>query len=567
MDKYELGKTNDRKIVNVLKAVEEERNVYIVIEEYDAEILSEILFDEVIITYEDLNNGYEEYFKGAKVIIMHRDNEKDKQVVNRIKKKLEYYVYAIKSTLIPKIDKIDNSEIKKKICSAEWKYAMWIEKNEKPDGKFKEKIVQGKLEYFIGKTLNYYLIANGKNKKRKIYVYDAGVYKEISQENLKSYVKKYIPMHLVTDQILNSVTNLLVSNEINDPSLLLGQDRMINLKNGLYNLETKRLEKHTPQYISENQLDICFNEKCINNGYWDNYIDTLTMGDIEIKNVLQEWVGLIFSNYSGFLVKKMLILKGKADTGKSKILDLMINILGDNKNIAIKLQELGDRFALGDLEGKRLVSGGEISTEKIDAAAIEAIKMLTGGDRVPIEQKFESKGTVKFKGVLVYCGNHLPGITSTRFEAIFNRIMIVPCNNSIATDKQDPFVFEKLLKDKEYILMWALTGLHRLIKNKFKFSYSKKIEDATNIYKKEMDSVGHFINRNFLITGNRKDRIKTSELYNSYVHWCTINSYRISNKGDFKIRICDMGIVHNEKYQGNPYYEGLIINPSEITDK
>ncbi|MDU1604740.1 MAG: phage/plasmid primase, P4 family [Clostridium sp.] len=567
MDKYELRKTNDTKISNILKAIKEERNIYIVIEEYDAEILSEILFSDVIITHGDVNSGYEEYFKGAKVIIMHRDNEKDKEIVKRIKKKLEYYVYAIKSTLIPNIDKIDNSEIRKKICSVEWKYAMWIEKDEKPDGKFKEKIVQGKLEYFIGKTLNYYLIANGKNKKRKIYVYDAGVYKEISQENLKSYVKKYIPIHLVTDQILNSVTNLLVSNEINDPSILLGQDHIINLKNGLYNLETKRLEKHTPQYISENQLDICFNEKCINNGYWDKYIDTLTMGDIELKNVLQEWLGLIFSNYNGFLVKKMLMLIGERDTGKSKILNLIIELLGNDRNSSIKLQELGDKFALGDLEGKRLVSGGEIATDKMNAAAIEAIKMMTGGDTVPTEQKFESKSSTKFRGVLVYCGNHLPDMISTKFEAVFNRIMIVPCNNVIPKDLQDPFIYNKLLKDKEYILMWALTGLDRLIKNKFKFSYSKKIEDATNKYKKEVDNIGHFINKNFLITGNRKDRIKTSELYNSYVHWCTINSYGTSNKGDFKTRVCDIGIVHNEKYQGNPYYEGLILKVSEITDK
>ena len=559
MDENKVKKTNDRKTANILKAVKEERNVYIVIEKYDAEIISNFLFSEIILTYEDILNGYEEYLKGAKIIIMHRDNEKEKQVTRKIEEKLYYYVYAIKSSLIPNINEMDNSEFKKKICNENWKYAMWIEKTEKPNGKFKEKIIQGKLEYCIGQTLNYHLISNGNNKKRKIYVYDNGVYKETSQENLKTYVKKYIPIHLLTDQILNSVTNLLVSNESKDPSILLGKEHIINLKNGLYNLETGKLEKHRPEYISENQLNVCFNEEYINNGYWDKYIDTLTMGDAEIKNVLQEWIGLILSNYNGWIVKKMLILKGQRDTGKSKIINILEDILGNEKNMTMSLQSWGDKFALGDLDGKRLVGAGEISTDKIDAATIEAIKMMTGGDRVPIEQKFESKGSTKFRGFLVYCGNHLPDMIGTKFEAVFNRIMIIPCNNIIPEDEQDHDIFSKLLKDKEYILMWGLTGLKRLIENNFKFTYSQKIEETINMYKKDVDSVGYFINKNFLITGNRKDRIRTSELYNSYIHWCTINLYNTRSKGEFKNRICDMGIMHNEKYQGNPYYEGLVL--------
>lgn len=564
MMKKDLLDVENVNVKSILTAVEEEKIIYVVIEKSYLESFSKVDFDEIIITNEEVENGYEEYLKSAKVIIIYKNNDEERLIATKIKEKLINYSYAIKMSLISNSEEIDINKFKQGICNGQWEYARWIIRDESSNGKIKEKIIEGILHYSIKKTLNYKVISDDEKKEKQIYIYRNGVYKEISYDILKSHVKKYIPIHLLTDKILRSVTNLLVSDEIKSRSIFMEDTHIINVVNGLYNVETGKLEKHSPEYIYENQLNVRFEENPINNGYWDNYINTLTMGDIELKNVLQELVGLILSNYNGALPKKMFILNGKKDTGKSKILTVLTEILGKRRNETIALQRLGDKFVLGNIRGKRLISSGEISTETIGIDAIEIIKMLTGRDEVPIEQKFYQKSNVDYEGVLFYCGNNLPNMKNAKVDIILDRIMIIPCNNEpIPLYEQDPNIINKLLKDKEYIFKWGLLGLNRLIKNNFKFSYSERIEVAISKYKKEIDSVGYFIERNFMITGERKDKIKTSELYNFYVKWCSQNLYYLHNKMDFKTRICDMGIMYNSKYQGNPYYEGLILKKDE----
>lgn len=559
-----MSKSESDKVQRILKAIKAEKNIFIVMEKYDLQLLNNLKFNEIVITSRDIQNGYEEFIKGAKVIIMYKKNENEKLIAKEIKEKLKHYVYAKKMILIPDLGEIDIVQLKQDINTKRWEYAEWIQREDLSNGKVKERIIEGMLQYSIMETLNLQIICAPEKKEKQIYMYENGVYKEILYCALKSYVKKYIPTHLLTDKILSSITNLLVPDEINDSSIFKDEEHIINVKNGLYNVDTGKLERHRSDYISENQLNVCFNENIINKGYWDGYIDTLTMGDMELKDILQELVGLILSNYNGALPKKMFILNGQKDTGKSKILKVLIEMLGKRRNETVQLQRLGDKFALGNIRGKRLISSGEISMEIIGVEAIEYIKMLTGGDDVPTEQKFNQKSDVDYQGVLFYCGNNLPNMRNAKVDIILNRIMIIPCNNkSIPVNEQDPQILNKLLEDKEYIFKWGLVGLERLIKNNFRFSHSEKVKLATSKYKKDVDSVGYFLERNFIITGDRKDKIKTAELYNSYVKWCSQNLYHMHNKSDFRIRICDKGVLHNEKYQGNPYYEGLILKKDE----
>lgn len=552
--------TENEKVEKILEAIEEERNIYIVIDKNDLELFRNLEFYETVITNEDIENGYQKYLKGAKVTIMYKNNDNEKLIATEIKEKLKHYVYAKKMFLISNIEEID---IIQEIGKKPWEYAQWIQRDMLTNSnRVREKIIEGKLAYSISKTINYCLIGEDGDKQRQIYIYNNGVYKEISFCALKSYVKEYIPIHLHTDKILTCVTNLLISSKAKDYSILTGEEDIINLKNGLYNVKTGKLEKHRIEYICGNQLNVKFNEKYTNSGYWDKYIDDLTMGDVELKNILQEWLGLTLSNYNGAMAKKMLILYGERDTGKSKFINFLEDILVDSVE-AIKIEDLGNKFALGNVRGKRLIYSGEIASIEIDAEAAETMKMLTGGDTVSTEKKFQDHKGTKFRGVLTYSGNHVPLMKGNNFEECFNRIIIIPCKNIITDNKKDPNIFSKILKDKEYIFNWGLIGLNRLIQNKFKFSYAKKAEDALNEYKKKVDSVGYYIDKKFIITGNRKDRIKSSELYKVYLTWCESSLDKPVNRLEFKNRLCKKGVLYNEKYQGNPYYEGVILKENE----
>ncbi|WP_461211660.1 hypothetical protein, partial [Desulfocurvus sp. DL9XJH121] len=76
----------------------------------------------------------------------------------------------------------------------------------------------------------------------------------------------------------------------------------------------------------------------------DKFIDDLSEGNEGITKVLQEYAGLTLSNITGNRVKKVLLLYGKGDTGKSKFIEALCNIVGEENSINLKMQQLAERF-------------------------------------------------------------------------------------------------------------------------------------------------------------------------------------------------------------------------------
>ena len=390
-------------------------------------------------------DSYSKYFKGANVVILPDNDEAGQSFAKEIKSKLKNYAHATK--LITISDKLkgditdwineghDLNDFLDILKKHNWDYAPWIyEKNKKGD----LGINQGVIADCISKTLDYVIVGNPASQKAMIFTYSNGIYEEISKKALNKYVSDYIPNYLITSTLLNNITELLTNEKTYQYSMLIGDKNIINLKNGLYNVNTGELKSHDSKYISSTQLDVAYNPNPINHGYWDNFIDTLTMGDLQLKNIIQEWYGLILSNYDASEPKKLLLLYGPGDTGKSKLISILEKLLGEENSKSIQVQKLGDRFALGDIFKSRLLHYGDLPSKMIDDSSLTILKVLTGGDTLSVERKGIDSFTIKYRGALMYACNELPVITGDLGKHVFDRFMIIPCNNPIPKEKQNP---------------------------------------------------------------------------------------------------------------------------------
>lgn len=495
-------------------------------------------------------DSYSKYFKGASVIIMPDNDEPGKVFAKDIQSKLKNYAHATKIITISDKPKGDISdwineghsitELDDIIKEVKWKYAPWIyERNNKGD----LGINQGIIANCIKKTLDYKLIGSPGSEKNMIFVYSDGVYKKIPKKTLNKYVAAYIPAYLQTNSLLSNVSDLLTSEEIFSYSILNGDKDIINLQNGLYNTRTMDFKLHDKEYLSSIQLNVKYYTNYINHGYWDNFLDTLTMGDTELKNIIQEWYGLILSNYDAAEPKKILILNGPGDTGKSKLISILTTLLGEGNTKSIQLQKLGDRFELGNIYKMRLIHYGDLPSKIIDDNSTAIMKVLTGGDILSIELKGLDTFDVKYRGAMMYSCNGLPIIGGDLGKHVFERFMIIPCNNPVPKEKQNPKLMEQLLLDKEYIFQWSMEGLKRLLNNNLKFTYSSQSEQAKNNYAIKSDSVRAFINEYYDITTNKKDRIKIKDLYMYYETYCTRNGKKVVSKDTFKERMNNIGLI------------------------
>jgi len=116
--------------------------------------------------------------------------------------------------------------------------------------------------------------------------------------------------------------------------------------------------------------------------------------DPELRKLLLKCLGqmLIGAN----LAHKILVLKGKANTGKSAVATLIVDVIGAENCVEIRLTEASGRFELAQYRNATLLKAFDVPCDFLKNKNADVLKKLTGGDEVGGEQKFS--GQVSYRG-------------------------------------------------------------------------------------------------------------------------------------------------------------------------
>lgn len=518
------------------------------------------------------------HFKGARVIILPDNDEPGAELAKRVERDLKDIAYSIKTVTISDRDKGDVSDyladggtrdsLLSLVKDAAVQYAAWVktDKNGKPCG-----INADELAHTIAKSLDYIIINKAGLDIAEFHIFKDGVYKKCSKNEAKGYIKQYIPLGQATDNILNNVYNLLLCSPEKTCSFaqVNTNERYINVKNGIIDLKERALIKHSRELLSTVQLNADYDPKA-GCPQWISYINSLCSDDSaavdnEKVRLLQEWTGLLISNVDVSRTKKCLVLTSPlGNTGKSVYLNVINHLVGIDNTAAIPIQNMSDRFALGDLCGKRLDLVGDQRADDIEDSSV--FKQLTGGDSVRIEFKGKQSFNWKFCGGIVMACNTLPAFKDDKGGHIFERFNIIPCENVIPPEKRDGALSHKLYAEADGILNWALEGLYRLRDNGFKFSRCKADKGIIEEYRSRLDPLYGFVNEFYEITSEAADRVKKTDFEDDYTRWCNENDFTPLNKRNIKDRAAKSGIAL-VKVQGIFCYKGLKPKVEFITEQ
>lgn len=152
---------------------------------------------------------------------------------------------------------------------------------------------------------------------------------------------------------------------------------------------------------------------------------------------------------------------------------------------------------------------------------MDRIKELTGGDNINVEAKFENSHTTKYRGFLLYCCNELPMFTGDTGEHVFERFLILSCDNVIPPEKRDPQLREKLFEEREVIVSVAVQFLQKAIERGYKFTESERTKKNRKEYEMKVNSLEFFLNEYCEIGGG--NRTYTSDFRTKYIEWCKDN--------------------------------------------
>lgn len=364
---------------------------------------------------------------------------------------------------------------------------------------------------------------------------------------------------------INYMLKLAQPDLVVDSDLLDKDRQLFNCANGVVNLRTGTLMKHSPEYYCTNHSDIEFdpNARC---PLWTSFLNSIFCGNNELISFVQRSVG--YSLTGETKEQCVFVLYGNGSNGKSTFLDVIQSIQNTyhSKTRADAFMNTGKNSDanpfLAMLRSSRMVTASETDENKpLDESMI---KEVTGDSTITVRSLHKDPFEFHPQFKLWLATNHKPEIRGTD-DGIWRRIMLIPFNAKFYNAEDPNAPIEGPFKDKEMlqklkaeakgIFAWAVRGA--VAWNQGGLQVPDEVRAATEDYRTEMDVMGAFIEEN-TVRGIGK-MIACSVLYENYKRWCTDAGCGAFSKNKFGRRLYERGVQKGVMPDGSKAYVGIAL--------
>jgi len=366
-------------------------------------------------------------------------------------------------------------------------------------------------------------------KRREIFIYQDGIYKpgeDVLKMDIRNILEELSNTHHIKE-IIETIKDLTPT----DRKDFVVNPNFINLRNGVFNIQTKELYSHDPKYLFLIKIPITYipNTDCPKiKKFLSDILD-----EDQIK-IVQEWVGSLL--YRLYFIKKALILVGEGDTGKTTLLNLFFAFLGEANVSGISLQQIThDKFASSNLYNKHLNLYDDLSSTDIKDNG--AFKIATGGGVITGEKKFGDQFQFKNFAKLTFACNKIPDVKEVSDEAYFNRWMVLQFNRVIEEENRDKFLLDKITTPEELsgLLNFALEGLGRILTQQ-RFSYDKDVSEVKEEMLRSGSSIAQF-GQDKLEQSTTGDWVSKDNMYTTFTEYCAKNNLLVVSQKSFGSRL------------------------------
>lgn len=374
----------------------------------------------------------------------------------------------------------------------------------------------GVFDYQIYEDIlqNYNLFTYGK----VVYVYEDGYYKEDKNGTiLKTIIRNRIPEEYIKSGTIDRIHKLFLQ----DVSLVKEYNELNNyphhwicFQNGMYDCKSNKMIPHDPEYLCINQIPHNYemSKTPQNHNRIEEFLDFVCEKSDD-RQMLLEYIG--YSMTTDTSQQRFLVLNGMGGTGKSTVIRLIEEIIGENNMSNISMIELNQRFASADLFGKILNSCADLETRALSDTSI--LKKVLGEDRIRGDRK--GKEAIYFKNYakLVFSTNQLPIVQNENTNGFYRRLLVLTMNRQ--PDKINTNLSNELIEDIDYLIYLSVKALAEMHKRKH-ITISKNSEIATNKLRTDSDVVQRFLDEWFDMTGKRSDTIERPIMWEIYQRYC-----------------------------------------------
>lgn len=294
---------------------------------------------------------------------------------------------------------------------------------------------------------------------------------------------------------------------------------LLNCANGTLDLRTRSLRPHDPRDMLTKVTAGAYDPSA-NSGTWEAFLTSI-LPDGALRDYLRRIVGqAIYGRVREHLFP---VLTGVGANGKGSTYGAITHTLGEYATVINpEILMARERGGIGGpemmtLRGARLVVGSETEEgRRLDEATM---KRLTGGDELTARNLYCPPVTWQPSHQLIYVTNALPKVKGND-PAVWRRIRVIPFNVVVPTERRDPELGERLAREADAILTWAIAGWFDYLDNGG-MREPAAVLLATGQYQVQSDSVARFIDE--ACEAGPHFHTPGRELYAAWQRWALID--------------------------------------------
>ena len=298
---------------------------------------------------------------------------------------------------------------------------------------------------------------------------------------------------------------------------------LINFMNYMYDPLGNNVLAHNPTHYSTIRIPYNYT-KAATCELWLKTLNEILENDKDKIEILQEFIGYCLTADNE--QKKALLLLGDTDTGKSTIIDIFRELIGDVNCSNVPLQYLSNPQYTPLLINKMVNIDPEVSKNAVEYE--REFKLITGGknEKVSCNQKHIPTFEFTPRCKLLLSANIFPKITD-HSSAFYQRLIVIPCNRRFLEHEKNRNLHTLLREELPGIFNWACQGLWRF-KERGRFKQYDFAVEAVEELEDENNPSNLFFKEHVEIV--KGVEIEKGELYDKYKNWSEKNKqYPLSN--------------------------------------
>lgn len=401
------------------------------------------------------------------------------------------------------------------------------------------------------------------------WVYEGGCWIERDVQQVRKSIRVFLQSYRdklkggITQGRIGSVANMLEDEYyIPDRRLIAEQqasERYINLRNGLFNLETFLLEDHRPDMYLTSQLDFEYDPDATC-PVFKRFLRTSLAnedGTPDTDMIMLAMEALSYSLTARTDFKASFWLIGVPNTGKSTLVGFLRRFMGSLHKTVNLNQLASNRFILSGIVGARVVTFTEAESNTFLPDAL--YKAMVGG-RDAIQVDVKNKPAIEFvPQAKFWWAMNTPPRVNDRSGATLNRLLPILFEHVITESEMIPDLDHLLDEERAGVFNELIIAWRRLLKYG-KFTSPERSNRWRENYRRVNDT-------EFLYSEDRWERdvnasIPGQRLYDDYRAWCERNGFKPKNLGQIGAEWKRLGLT-NSQSNGRSFWHGANLKDAQ----